>query len=238
VIISTSRRFIFIHTMKTAGDSITRELAPWLAKGDFMVSNDFQAWRQRILRRTDPRLHGLVKHSTASEIRAAMDDETWRTSYKFAFVRHPVDRALSLYRFAAMKSAEREQPHLRNIWYLTPLGRADDPKDWRATRAFRESGSFSGFIRHPAMADAAGMVPQSDFLSDPNGNLQVDFVGKFESLEADMAQVRRTLGLPEGSLMKINSSRSNSQPSDQVSREDQDFLRDRFRNDYELFGYE
>lgn len=238
MIISTSRRFIFVHTMKTAGDSITQDLAPWLAKGDFMVSNDFQAWRQRMARRTDPRLHGLVKHSTASDIRAVVDDETWSASYKFAFVRHPVDRVLSLYRFAAMKSEEREQIHLRNIWYLTPLGRTDDPKDWRATRAFRESASFSGFIRHPAMEDAAGMLPQSEFLCDPDGNIQVDFIGKFERLDADMAEVRRALELPEGTLVKINSSHSNSQRSDQMSLEDRHFLKDRFRDDYDLFGYE
>jgi hypothetical protein len=238
VIISSSRRFIFVHTMKTAGDSITRDLKPYLARGDFVIQNDFQAWMQRAAHRTDPRLRSLVKHSAAEAIKHAVDPDAWESSYKFAFVRHPAERALSLYRFAAMKEEERRQPHIRNLWYSTPPGKKDDPDSWPAIVAFRESDSFSGFIRHPALSAAVGMQPRSEFLCDSDGRLLVDVVGKFERLNEDMATVRQSLGLPDGALSRVNSSRPAARGDGEISLDDRRFLADLFEGDYLLFGYE
>jgi hypothetical protein len=224
--------------MKTAGDSITRDLKPYLARGDFVIQNDFQAWVHRTSHRTDSRLRTLVKHSPAATIRQAVDEDAWESSYKFAFVRHPADRALSLYRFVAMKAEERRRLLARNVWYLTPPGKKDDPERWPAIMAFRETDSFSGFIRHPALSAAAGMQPQSEFLCDGDGKLLVDFVGKFECLDEDMANVRRTLGLPDGALSRVNSSQPIVRQNAEISLDDRRFLAKVFEDDFSLFGYE
>lgn len=136
--------------------------------------------------------------SPSEAIKHAVDPDAWESSYKFAFVRHPAERALSLYPFAAMKEEERRQPHIRNLWYSTPPGKKDDPDSWPAIVAFRESDSFSGggFIRHPALSAAVGMQPQSEFLCDSDGRLLVDVVGKFERLNEDRAPSGSHSGCP------------------------------------------
>ena len=127
---------------------------------------------------------------------------------------------------------------MRNAWYLTPPGRKDDPARWPAIVAFRETTSFSGFIRHPALSAAAGMQPQADFLCDDDGRILVDVVGRFERLDEDMATVRQSLGLPPGALSRINSSRPTSRESDEISADDKKFLGQLFEKDYSLFGYQ
>ena len=63
------------------------------------------------------------------------------------------------------------------------------------------------------------IMPQSAMLYDSDGNLLVDFVGKFEHLKQDFETVCQHLGFADSSLPHVNS-------SDKKSRE----LRRRFRN--------
>lgn len=63
------------------------------------------------------------------------------------------------------------------------------------------------------------IMPQTEMLYDSDGNLLVDFVGKFEHLNRDFEQVCKQLGFDDSSLSHINS-------SDKKSRE----LRRKFRN--------
>jgi hypothetical protein len=237
MIISDSRRFVFVHTMKTAGDSITVALQPHLASHDFVLKNDFQAWRRRVTGQNPARYAALTKHSPANDIRQTVGPDGWGEYYTFAFVRHPVQRALSLYHYVATKAERRESLHVSNAWYLMPLGKKDDPREWPAMAAYTETGTFSGFIRHPAMASAAGLQSQTEFLCDADGNLLVDFVGKFEQLDEDMAKVQDAIGLPRVPLDQRNvSDRSSGQPIE-LSADDRTYLAKRYEDDLERFGY-
>src|SRR5580692_9994279 len=200
MIISASKKFIFIHTMKTSGDSMAVTLRPYLSSRDFILQNDFQGWWRRIAGKNDSKYQSLHKHSTATEVRSLMPAELWDGYYKFAFVRHPVNRAVSLYTYIATKAEERRRFRPLNAWYLTPQGKKDDPVTWPAMRAFLATDSFSSFIRYPGLSDERGMRPQSEFLCDPHGQIIVDFVGKFENLNGDVAKIQNALGLPNESL--------------------------------------
>ena len=50
------------------------------------------------------------------------------------------------------------------------------------------------------------IMPQTEMLYDENGNLLVDFVGKFEYLQQDFDQVCKLLGFEDSGLSHINSS--------------------------------
>ena len=63
------------------------------------------------------------------------------------------------------------------------------------------------------------IMPQTEMLYDSDGNLLVDFVGKFEQLDQDFEKVCKHLGFEDSSLSHVNS-------SDKKSRE----LRRKFRN--------
>lgn len=131
--------------------------------------------------------------------------------FKFGFVRNPWDRIVSLY--------------LRRQG-LQMSGRMTFPEfvDWA-----RYSSST---CVHP--------VPhtnQLDWLVDPHGDLMVDFIGRFESLQSDWAQVAKRLGLPTG----LPRSNTNPEPrkhySEWYDARTREVVRQRFAVDIEYFGY-
>ena len=76
------------------------------------------------------------------------------------------------------------------------------------------------------------VMPQSEMLYDQSGNLLVDFVGKFESLQQDFDKVCQHLGFEDSSLPHVNSSDKKSRD---LRRRVRNFLR---RNgESELHGY-
>jgi len=239
MIISYKRKFIFVHLHKTGGDSIATALAPYLGREDFILRSDLKDWVQRI--RTGPRheeLHSLRKHSTAQDIQRIVPPAVWGESFKFAFVRHPIGRTVSLYKYAARKEEERRRVLPRNIWYLTPPGRRTDPLAWRSVRAYVETTSFSEFIRHPYLADDLTMRPQCESLCGPDGQLLVDFVGKFEHLQNDFSAIQKRVGIPRKSLGWHNASNPKAASGLQVDEEDRAHLAERFKADFARFDYD
>lgn len=237
MIISHRHRFIFIHLHKTAGDAISEALSSELTREDFVLRTDIQAWWQWRTQRPDPRLRPLKKHSPASMIRECVSTEVWEGYFKFGFVRHPVDRVVSLYQYAEKKVTERRRLLPRNAWYLTPPGRRADPLRWASSRAYLDSDSFSEFIRHPLLELDLAMQPQTRSLCDDNGDLLVDFVGTFEHLDADFRQVQERIGLAATPLARRNVSRRPESRSDPLSSDDRAYLVERFRSDFFRFGY-
>jgi hypothetical protein len=238
MIISSSRRFIFIHTMKTAGDSVAVALKPSLARNDLLLQNDFQAWRRRVTGGNPREFQLLTKHSPALEVRDQLSSEVWDSYFKFAFVRHPVSRAMSFYRYISQKADQRRRLLARNVWYQTPPGRSGDPIHWPAMKVFLATDSFSTFIRHPGIAEVPGMQPQSDFVCDRTGEVIVDFVGRYECLEQDMATVQDSIGLPRQTLDRRNASGGRHSTTSDLSREDLDYLVGKFEVDFVRFGYD
>ena len=236
MIISFDRKFVFVHIAKTAGDSVTKVLVPHLGTDSVVVSNDFQAWRDRLLRPRYRPFYRLAKHSTADEIRAALTADAWDGFYKFAFVRDPIARAVSLYTFIERKAEERARVLPRNLWYAVMAKEADDPLNWPAMIAYRETSDFSEFIRHPCALDDQAMHPQSSFLCDASGASLVDFVGRVERIDEDFGEICRRIGLGDIRLGQANKS-TRTLTGDEITRDDRDYLHRLFSVDYERFGY-
>lgn len=240
MIISYDRRFVFIHIHKTGGDSVAAALSPALVGRDVALKTDVQQWMQRITpgsRREAAKTLG--KHSSADEVRRYLSEEKWGQFYTFAFVRNPIDRTLSLYAYARKKAEEREQRMARNLWYLTPQGRATDPLRWPSVQAYRETATFSEFLRHPLLRSAPAMQPQWESLCDETRTVLVDFVGRFENLSQDFEVIARKLGVPDRSLPWRNSSGSQDGSRQRtIPNEDRALLVERFRDDFSLFGYD
>ena len=237
MIISYSRQFIFVHIHKTGGDSVAAALAPRLGREDLMLKNDWHDWLgARTARRSHPELSGLRKHSPASAIAGAVRPGVWDASFTFAFVRHPVGRTVSLYKYAARKAEERQRLLPRNAWYLTPAGRPGDPLHWQSVRAFLDAPTFSEFIRHPLLDHDLAMRPQWYSLSDGNGRLIVDFIGRFENLQEDFHRIQDRVGLPRSPLGWHNVSRDPGRTA--VTDDDRRFLSERFNEDFSRLGYD
>ena len=237
MIISEKWKFIFIHIHKTAGDAITDALMPFLGKRDAVISGSVSEWlRGSIPLSSQAGYKALHKHSAAEVIRTVVPVAAWDDYYKFAFVRHPVDRAISMYRYAlTMESSRKSAPAWRQALFRAPVGARFDPLSWPAVRAAAECDSFSSFVRHEGAMSDLGMLPQWVSVSDTHdGSVIVDAIGRYEHLERDFDQIRNELGLPRVSIPRRNVSTKREVV---VSEADLELLQRRYRDDLIRFGY-
>jgi hypothetical protein len=116
-------------------------------------------------------------HLTGPEYRELgfVSGEEFRTFFKFAFVRNPWDRAYSMYRHFGLDE------YMSFEYFLAHVLKREMWKNryW--------------FVR-----------PQCDFVLDAHGELCVDFLGRFETLEQDFGQVADVLGLKTRTLPYLN----------------------------------
>jgi Sulfotransferase family len=237
VIISEKWKFIFIHIHKTAGDSITDALRPLLGERDIVITGAFSEFLAMSLPFfPQAKYRTLRKHSVAEEIRAAVPAAAWDDYYKFSFVRDPVDRAISMYKYALTMTADRESaPAWRKAVFQMPFGARFDPLSWPAVKAVAECNSFSSFLRHEGAMSDLGMLPQWLSVSNAeDGNLIVDSIGRYENLENDFDKIQTQLGLPHVSIHRRNISNKRDVL---VSQADLALLQGRYKDDLIRFGY-
>jgi hypothetical protein len=223
MIVSHSQQFVFVHVHKTAGESITFSLRRDLAPDDMVIKEDDRG--------------PLHKHSTALELREYLGAEVWERYFTFSFVRHPIDRVVSLYRYVAEQARQLHRPRVVRLLRRQPPPQGD-PQRWPGVQAYLATDSFSEFIRHPVLDNAKGMEPQSASLCDETGEIMVDFVGRYERLAPDFAYVRQHLGLAERPLQHLNASTGRGSPGVTISDADRSYLATRYGDDFRRFDYE
>jgi len=191
-------RFLFIHVYKAAGNSIASALDPY---------------GQRTPR--DSIFHpDHTQHVSARSLKAALPGEVWASCFRFAFVRNPWDRLLSLYQFILAKPRNRDHQLVRS------LGDLDGFIDWMCS---------------PRDPEIPIKRTQSDFLVDDRGELLVDFVGRFEHLARDFAQVCARLGV-SAELGHLNASPHAAYATAYTATARQR-VADWFADEIERFGY-
>lgn len=120
-----------------------------------------------------------LAHLTAREYvaRGHLTAEQFESYFKFSFVRNPWDRIVSEYKYRG---------HPVKLDFKTYLFKHLPAPGW--------TDSYSHII------------PQYDFLYDEAGNLLVDFVGRYENLQADFDRVCTRVGIPPTPLPRVNRS--------------------------------
>ena len=130
--------------------------------------------------------------------------------FKFTFVRHPLERALSWY-----KNALRDPIHQKNYGIDPTL-------------------NFDRFIRK--FAGKGFLRPQTYWLKDYNGNIPMDFIGKFEQLAEDYKRVCVRIGV-EGPELPHKIEAQKKQNDAPVEDKTIAFISDYYAEDMETFGY-
>ena len=174
MLISTSHNFLFVHVQKTAGTSVTRFLAPYALAPPGGRLHRLAS--DLGLVRDWPR-HYFRIHAPLRRAERVLPPDVLGSLYKFAFVRNPWDRLVS--------------------WYVYILRQPDHHRHARVRRA----GSFDAFVRSEL---ARPRRSQWWMLERRDGELGVDFVGRFERLEQDMAAVCGHIGIPYQPLPRAN----------------------------------
>lgn len=233
MIISLNKRYVFVHIHKCAGTSIEVALAKSLRHNDIVLGSTksgekYQEFFKRAI--------GLNKHSTALEARGFLGEQMYARFFKFAFVRHPIDRLHSLYAYALklahnteLTDDERRNFEASGQWPDRP------PFRYKAVAAALESSSFSDFALHPLTWADAGAQPQWQSVCNAAGHLIVDHVGKVETIEQDFAQICEKLEVSVPLEVRNTSTEKKSSP--ELSALALTTVRERFARDFELFGY-
>lgn len=78
---------------------------------------------------------------------------------------------------------------------------------------------------------------QLDWYLDQNGNVIVDFIGRFEKIKEDWDVVSKRLNIDKA-LPFLNSNLARRHYSDYYNKKTRDIIMNRFAVDVEYFGYE
>ena len=177
-VINNTYGFIFVHVPRSAGTSVTETLSGLTNYCDLEIGGTHFGEKIQDAYRTR---FGLGKHSTAAEIRNVVGSVTWSRYFTFAFVRNPFTRTLSIFNF------------LRQ-W------ESSDSEFNKQIRAFPD---FDSYVLSDIWDQSHGpdqiFRPQTFWVSLMETEPQplTNFVGKLETLQADLAQIGSMLGLPE-----------------------------------------
>ena len=79
------------------------------------------------------------------------------------------------------------------------------------------------------------LLPQFEFLCE-GYEIQVDYVGKFETLQSDFETISQRVSGEQKSLQHLNASQSNRR--DQIGDDEMQLIWQIYQEDYELFGYD
>jgi len=206
MLISKKHHFMFIHIYKNAGTSITIALKPFASSRWEWVVERVLKKLKISIRFNSQPFPDFVK---ASEIINAIGSESFKSYFSFAIVRNPWDWQVSLYKFMLKTTSHQQHGLIKNL------------------------GSFDKYIRWRCENEVRF---QKDFIYSNDGELLVDFVGRFERIDADFEKICSRIGIST-SLPKLNV--SNTQPYQHFyTNETKELVRRTFSSDVALFGYD
>lgn len=121
-------------------------------------------------------------HLTFNQIAPLFRENSLDSYFKFCVFRDPVERFVSYYYFLHGRQ-EQNDGHLASM-----------------KRVFLDNSNAAEHNQpYPIL-----FRPQSDFIVDENGQVKIDFIARYEQLQADFARILDTLQLPQQQLPQIN----------------------------------
>jgi hypothetical protein len=209
MILSHSKKFIFVHVYKVAGISIRQVLQPY----HDMTAKDFP-WYMNLKFKIGDRYQlfsdWAINHIRAREIKKYLPVNEFNEYFKFCFVRNPWDWQVSLYHFMLQYKKHPQHKLIANMKTF------DEYIEWRIENDFEL---------------------QKDFIYDENDNILMDFVGRFESLQEDFNEICLRLEIPTVELPYANKS-SHKPFREYYNAHTIRLVREAFREDIELLNYD
>lgn len=228
MIISHSRRFIFIKSFKTAGTSIEAALSNHCGGEDIVVPiNDFSHNRDpegRIEHRAmnaDAYYRNIGQHVDAATIKSRVSAEVWNSYFKISLARNPWDRALSFFFWDNRQDPSLTPPkrfyHRLGVKYddFTPLKRR-----------------FTEYVK-------SGALESNDRFYVIDDQLCANFVIRYEHLEHDYHEVCARLGVPVIQIprLKVGIRSNEHHYTEYYDDSTRDIVAKIHRNDIRFFGY-
>jgi hypothetical protein len=210
---ATNPHALLVWIPKTAGTSLNTLLT--------------KAGGQTFLSMTEARRYfrnrGIVTfgHISVPHLREAgvINDAFYHSALKFAFVRNPFDRAVSLFEYS------------RLIGKLPPMTCFSIFCQMLKDHAYEDIGDYN----HLGLSQ---LNPQVRWLMGRQGELCVDFIGRFESFASDAQIVMRRLNLAMETDSVPHTNPSPRKPTEDYYRDAEiEAVQSAYRCDFDAFGY-
>lgn len=206
MIISHTHKFIFFAVPKTGTHGMRRLLRPFLGVEDWEQENLFDKKRLPIVELANKN-HG---HITVQELRPHLSHEIWETYFKFAIVRDPCERFISICAFLLRNNPNKEEIMPRFV---------------------------ANALNRPPFRNKVLSQPQTSFLKDNNDDLSIDYFGKLEEMDKVIEILRKKIKLDLPLMETINKSVHkgyNHYATPNLSLQLQNYYKEDFHN----FGYD
>lgn len=216
MLISHHYRFLFVHIAKTGGTSVRAALKRyrWMdryAPAIVLINLLDQVTRPR---------HRLgckfPRHAKAIAAREMLPTEIYESLFKFVFVRNPWDLQVSSFH------------HIRR----------EKPASLQGVTTFADfvKLKFDPCRPYDYMLDVS-QERQHEYITDLQGRVIVDFIGRYERLQADFDRICDRLGLPRRPLPHHRRATDRDDYRRYYSDEIAELVAEHYRRDIELFGY-
>jgi len=209
--ISRAHKALFVHIPKTGGSSIEKALG---MHGNWRVEDRehlFGLIQSPSLKR-HAFLSNFLQHLTLTDIQKLLPE--WHYYYRFAFVRNPWEKMVSIYSNTdpnLIMQAQAQGIELNNL-------------------------EFPVFIERIAKIQHIHLLAQYDFIYDKSGKCLVDFVGRFEHLKDDFETLCQTL---KRDIQLPHHNASQHKPYQAYyTEETQAWVAERYQKDIEVFAYQ
>lgn len=148
-----------------------------------------------------------------------VDPKRFNLFFKFSFVRNPYDRFASAF------------------YYLQKGGNGKDDLWWakKNSRHLIDIETFLEYLVQTGQYPWIHFVPQSKFIFDKDDKLKVDFVGRYERLQADYEYVSHRLSVTK-KLAFINQTGRNSF-EETMTAPAKEMIVELYRRDFSLLRY-
>ena len=210
MLISYEHKFIFVHVYNTAGASIKEALKDYASELEkFKINRP----SKQINDRPNPlydKWYTYLYHVKAKEIKKELPKEIYDNFYKFAFVRNPWDRMVSAYHSILSNT---RHPYHRN---------------------FKSLRNFDEFVEGLVTIKKNEEI-QKNFVTDSEGKLIVDFVGRYENLEQDFYRLCTVLNVK--AFIPPSKNPIKRKYRDYYNDKTIKLIEDYLKEDIEFFGY-
>lgn len=178
--INHSIKAIFIHIPKNGGSYIAEILSKHYGfKNHYLQRPDhslFCGGKDSSVDKHENKIHGtLIYYKTSPKINQilGMDKKKWDTYFIFTFIRNPYDRIVSGWNYCNKSNIPFKQYLEMNI---------------QMNQMNHQNNIINSYDYWHVF------MPQTRHLIDINGKIRVDFIGKLENIEDDLAILLNKLG--------------------------------------------
>mgnify|MGYP003631667853 CR=1 FL=1 len=168
-------------------------------------------------------------HPIVQQYRTYLSNDLYSSLFKFSFVRNPWALQVSTYKYYVV-SNDIDMTFEEYIkWKFTGY-----PKDYEHRVKNPEESQL-------IVAYHMNRLPQTYFLIDEYGDIQMDFIGSLENIDIDFKTICNNLSLSDEVYLPHSNRSVNDNTKtflDYYSDETMNIVKDRFSMDIKIYGYE